>query len=293
MLLSAASFAAMGGFVKAAADVPLVEKVVARNVVTLVVAGALVLFGRHSLLGRLRNQPLLVLRSLLGVAGVTCYFYAINHLILADAAMLTKLSPFFVAIFALGFLGERPPRAVMVAMSVAFVGGLFIVKPRFDLSVLPALIGLCSSLFAGGAYTALRALRTREAAETIVFHFSLVTVVLLSPLLAIDPHLPRGGEWGELLGIGVFAAIGQIGLTLAYRYAPAAQVSIYSYTTILFSALLGFAVWAEVPDLPSLIGGVLIVAGGIGGYLADRSARPRFGREAHGGRHENDRPASG
>jgi drug/metabolite transporter (DMT)-like permease len=207
--------------------------------------------------------------------------------------MLTKLSPFFVAIFALGFLGERPPRAVMVAMSVAFVGGLFIVKPRFDLSVLPALSGLCSSLFAGGAYTALRALRTREAAETIVFHFSLVTVVLLSPLLAIDPHLPRGGEWGELLGIGVFAAIGQIGLTLAYRYAPAAQVSIYSYTTILFSALLGFAVWAEVPDLPSLIGGVLIVAGGIGGYLADRSARPRFGREAHGGRHENDRPASG
>jgi drug/metabolite transporter (DMT)-like permease len=272
MLLSAASFAVMGAFVKAAAGVPLIEKVVARNLVTLVIAGAMALHTGRPLLGRLRNQPLLVLRSLFGVAGVTCYFYAINHLILADAAMLTKLSPFFVAIFALAFLGERPPRAVVVAMTIAFAGGLFIVKPRFDLSVLPALIGLGSSLFAGGAYTVLRALRTREAAETIVFHFSLVTVAVLSPLLAGDPYLPRGREWLTLLGIGISAAIGQIGLTLAYRHAPAAQVSIYSYTTILFSAALGFAVWSEVPDSLSLIGGVMIIGGGLWAYAAERSS---------------------
>lgn len=272
MVVSAASFAVMGAFVKAAADVPLIEKVVARNLVTLVIAGAMALHAGRPLLGRVRNQPLLVLRSLLGVAGVTCYFYAIDHLILADAAMLTKLSPFFVAIFALAFLGERPPRAVVVAMSIAFAGGLFIVKPRFDLSVLPALIGLGSSLFAGGAYTVLRALRAREAAETIVFHFSLVTIAVMAPMLASEPYLPRGREWAVLLGIGVGAAIGQIGLTVAYRHAPAAQVSIYSYTTIVFSALIGFAVWSEVPDALSLIGGVMIIAGGLWAYGAERGS---------------------
>jgi drug/metabolite transporter (DMT)-like permease len=270
MLFSAAAFAVMGAFVKAAAEVPVVEKVVVRNLITLFIAGAMAMRGGRSLLGRLRHQPLLIARSLLGVAGVTCFFYAIDHLILADAAMLTKLSPFFVAIFALCFLGEKPPRPIIVAMVVAFAGGLCIIKPRFDLSVVPALVGLGSSVFAGGAYTAVRALRTREAAETIIFHFSLVTVLVLLPFVAGDPHLPHGVEWLQLLGIGVGAAAGQFGLTLAYRHAPAAQVSIYSYTTILFAALLGLIVWDEVPDVLSLIGGALIVAGGIVAFVIGR-----------------------
>jgi drug/metabolite transporter (DMT)-like permease len=272
MILSAAAFAAMGAFVKAAAEVPLLEKVIVRNLVTLVVAGFLALRTGRSLIGRLHHQPLLLLRSLLGVAGVTCYFYAIDHLILADAAMLTKLSPFFVAVFALVFLGERPPKKVMSAMLVAFAGAVCIIKPRFDLAMLPALIGLGSSLFAGGAYTAVRALRTREAPETIVFHFSLVTVVVLSPWIVNDPYLPTGAEWGLLLGIGLGAAAGQIGLTFAYRHAPAAQVSIYSYSTILFAALLGLAIWSEVPDLLSLTGGALIISGGALAMLGDRRA---------------------
>ena len=262
MLVSAAAFAVMGACVKAAGDVPLGEKVMVRNLITLVIAGALAIRTRRPLLGRRSNQPLLLARSLLGVGGVTCYFFAIGHLILADAAMLTKVSPFFVAVFAAFFLGERAPWGVMLAMAVAFAGGLFIIKPRFDLSVVPALIGLGSSLFAGGAYTVLRALRTREATATIVFHFSLVSVLATAPIVASDPYLPRGAEWLFLLGIGVGAAIGQLGLTVAYRSAPAAQISIYSYSTILFSALLGLIVWREIPDTLSLTGGVLIIAGG-------------------------------
>ena len=258
MLISAAAFAAMGAFVKAAADVPLVEKVVVRNLVSLVIAGIVA-----SRMGR----PLL-----LGVAGVTAYFYGIEHLILADAAMLSKLSPFFVAIFALIFLGERAPKLVIFAMVAAFAGVLLVIKPRFDLSILPALIGLSSSVFAGGAYTVVRYLRTRETPETIVFYFSLVTVVVLTPFMALNFHLPTLLEALFLLGIGVGAAIGQFGLTLAYRYAPAAGVSIYSYTTIIFSALLGLAFWAEVPDILSLIGGVLIIGGGALAFVAERPA---------------------
>jgi drug/metabolite transporter (DMT)-like permease len=160
-------------------------------------------------------------------------------------------------------------------MVVAFAGAVLVIKPRFDLSVVPALIGLGSSLFAGGAYTAVRALRTREAAVTIVFHFSLVTVVLLLPLIAADLYLPTGREWALLLGIGLGAAAGQIGLTMAYRHAPAAQVSVYSYSTILFAALVGFIVWSEVPDLPSLIGAVLIMAGGGVAFLGGRGEAPQ------------------
>jgi len=270
MLVSAAAFAAMGAFVKAAADIPVVEKVVVRNLISLVIAGVVVWRAGGPFLGRRGDRKLLLLRALLGVAGVTCYFYAIDHLILADAAMLTKLSPFFVAVFALAFLGEEPPRAVILAMVIAFVGGLLVIKPRFDLSILPALVGLASSVFAGGAYTVVRSLRSREAPETIVFTFSLVTVVALAPFIAGSFSIPTVRETLLLLGIGVGAAIGQFGLTLAYRYAPAAGVSIYSYTTIVFSALLGLAIWGEVPDVLSLAGGVLIIAGGVLAFTAER-----------------------
>lgn len=274
MLISAAAFAGMGALVKAASEVPVVEKVVVRNLISLVIAGVVAWRANKPLLGRWENQGLLLLRSLLGVAGVTCFFYAIDHLILADAAMLTKLSPFFVAIFALFFLGEKPPKAVVVAMVVAFLGGLLVIKPRFDLTVLPALVGLASSVFAGGAYTVVRSLRSREAPETIVFYFSLVTVLVLTPFVVGDLYLPNGREILLLLGIGVGAAIGQFGLTLAYRYAPAAGVSIYSYTTIVFSALLGLLIWAEVPDWLSVIGGVLIIAGGALSFAAERRSQP-------------------
>ena len=277
MLVSAASFAVMGAFVKAAADVPLVEKVVVRNLISLFIAGVVAWRAGRPFLGRRKNQGFLLLRSLLGVAGVVCYFYGIDHLILADAAMLSKLSPFFVAVFALFFLGERPPKAVLFAMMVAFAGVLLVIKPRFDLSILPALIGLSSSVFAGGAYTVVRSLRSKETPETIVFYFSLVTVVVLTPFAVLNFHFPTGRETLLLIGIGVGAAIGQFGLTLAYRYAPAAGVSIYSHTVIIFSVLLGLAFWAEVPDLLSFVGGVLIIAGGALAFAAERPRRSELG----------------
>lgn len=270
MLVAAASFATMGAFVKAASEVPLVEKVVVRNLISLLIAGAVIWRARGSFFGRRTNQKLLLLRALLGVGGVICFFYAVDHLILADASMLTNLSPFFVAVFAFAFLGERPPRAVMLAMAIAFVGGVLVIKPRFDLDILPALVGLGSAVFAGGAYTAVRSLRTREAPETIIFYFSFVTVVVLAPFIAGRLYVPSVRESLLLLGIGVGAAIGQFGLTLAYRHAPAAGVSIYSHTTIVFSALLGGVIWGEVPDVLSLAGGAMIIAGGLLAYLAEQ-----------------------
>jgi drug/metabolite transporter (DMT)-like permease len=272
MLISAAAFAGMGAFVKATPSVPVLEKVVVRNLITLVIAGVVTWRAGKPFFGRRASQKYLLLRALLGVAGVTCYFYAIDHLILADAAMLNKLSPFFVAVFALLFLGEKPPKAVVLAMVVAFGGGLLVIKPRFDLGILPALVGLASAVFAGGAYTVVRSLRSREAPETIVFYFSLVTVVALSPFIVGRLYVPSWREAVLLLGIGGGAAIGQFGLTLAYRYAPAAGVSIYGYTTIVFSAMLGLAIWGEVPDVLSVAGGVLIIAGGALAFAAERES---------------------
>jgi drug/metabolite transporter (DMT)-like permease len=260
----------MGVFVKLAADVGFAEKVLFRNVVTLGVAYVAILARGGRLFGRRENQRYLMARSLLGIGGVSCYFWAIDHLLLADAAMLNKLSPFFVAVFAAAFIGERLTKRVALALLLGFTGGLLVVKPRFELEVLPSLVGVASAVFAGGAYVLLRYLRNRETPETIVFHFSLVTVVGLLPFVApgFSPPSPIGWIW--LAGIGLSAAVGQITLTASYRHAKAGPVSLISYTTILFSLVFGWWLWLEVPDILSLVGGVLIIAGAIVAFMPAR-----------------------
>lgn len=262
-LTSAFSFAVMGVFVRLASEVGILERVVVRNLVTLVITLVIVLRGSRPLLGQRRNRPFLLARSVLGIGGVICYFYAIDHLLLADAAMLAKLSPFFVAIFAAVFLGEHLDRRLAAALVLGFAGGLMVIKPELDLHVVPALVGAASAVFAGGAYVLLRFLRDREAPETIVFVFSLVTVVGLVPVVLPTFEPPEPTQWLWLLGLGVSAAVGQLALTAAYRHAPAGRVSLISYTTIVFAALFGWLFWAEVPDLLSLAGGVLILAGAV------------------------------
>lgn len=262
-LASAFAFAVMGVFVKLAADTPVLDKVVFRNLVSLVIALVIVLRNRRPMVGKRRNQIALMCRSLFGIGGVVCFFWAIDHLLLADATMLAKLSPFFVAIFAAIFLRERLTARVSMALILGFAGGLLVIKPSFDLEVLPALIGAASAVFAGGAYVLLRYLRDREAPETIVLHFSLVSVVGLLPFVLPTFGRPTLTEGIWLLGIGLSAAVGQLTLTASYRHGPAGQVALAGYANIIFSALFGWLLWTEVPDLLSIAGGLLIIAGGV------------------------------
>ncbi|MCP4898745.1 MAG: DMT family transporter, partial [bacterium] len=197
--------------------------------------------------------------------GVTCYFFSIEHLLLADAATLNKLAPFVAAVLAALVLRERLRVGLVGALVVAFAGTLLVVKPRFDIEMLPFGVALASALFAGAAYTVLRYLGSKEEPETIILWFSAITVLCLGPL-----SLASVSTWSLatvllLLAIGLTAALGQFALTFAYRYGPASEVSLFGYATIVFSALLGWAFWAEVPDAASLIGGMMII--GAGGWL--------------------------
>ncbi|MGO5064874.1 MULTISPECIES: EamA family transporter [unclassified Clostridium] len=70
--------------------------------------------------------------------------------------------------------------------------------------------------------------------------------------------------------IGIFAAIAQYSLTYAYKYAPASEVVIYNYTNIVFSSIIGFFIWMEVPDYLSILGGLIIIIMAVIVYLKDK-----------------------
>lgn len=132
---------------------------------------------------------------------------------------------------------------------------------------MPSLAGFVSAMFAAGAYTLIRFLSGREESATIVFYFTFISVIAMFPLMILNYQKPTIIQFVFLISTGIFAAIDQFALTNAYRYAPAAQVSIYNYISIVTSAVIGFIIWSEVPDFLSIIGTVVIISVAIFIYI--------------------------
>ncbi len=275
MLISSLALALSAAAVKLAGQLPVFEKVFFRNIISVVVAFIVLRQKKMPAFGKLENQKFLILRSLLGIVGMVLYFYAISHLVLADSAMLHKLFPFFVTIFAAIFLKEKISRIQIPALFLVFFAALLIIKPRFDYSILPALAGFGSAVFSGMTYTLVRFLRNREHPSTIVFYFSFASLVVLAPLVILDFQVPTLSQWLYLVMIGIFAAIGQFSLTYAYRYGQASEIAIYSYANIIFAAFLGFIIWGEISDKWSILGGSLIMLISIIVFLYNRRSADR------------------
>jgi drug/metabolite transporter (DMT)-like permease len=260
MLISALGFTFMSVTVKYVTGIPLFEKVFFRNLISLGVAFFMLKKSSAPMFGRRENQLALLARSSFGLAGVVLNFYAISKLTLADSSMLGKLSPIFVTIMACIFLKEKIDNKQILSIIVTFLGALLVIKPEFSLEMLPSLSGIMSAASAGIAYTLLRYLKDKESPDTIIFYFSLISVVFTAPFALAEYVQPTFTQLGLLLATGVFASVGQFGITYAYKYAKATEVSIYNYSAIVFGIILGFIFFGEIPDTLSLLGGAIIIA---------------------------------
>ena len=260
MLISALGFTFMSVTVKYVTGIPLFEKVFFRNLISLGVAFFMLKKSSAPMFGRRENQLVLLARSIFGLAGVVLNFYAIANLTLADSSMLGKLSPIFVTIMACIFLKEKIDNKQILSIIITFLGALLVIKPEFSLEMLPSLSGIMSAASAGVAYTLLRYLKDKESPDTIIFYFSLISVVFTAPFALAEYVQPTFIQLGLLLATGVFASVGQFGITYAYKYAKATEVSIYNYSAIVFGIILGFIFFGEIPDTLSLLGGAIIIA---------------------------------
>lgn len=256
IILSAFCFAFMNMFVRLAGDLPSVQKSFFRNFVAAGFAFVILLKDRVPFRCKRENLIYLLLRAGFGTMGILCNFYAIDHLVLADASMLNKMSPFFAVLFSFLVLKEKvtAPQALIVAG--AFAGSMFVVKPTFaNMDLIPSIIGLLGGICAGAAYTMVRKLgENGEKGSFIVFFFSLFSCTVTLPWLIFDYHPMTAAQLAALLMAGFSAAGGQFSITAAYTCAPAREISVYDYSQIIFVALLGFAVFGQIPDVLSWLG---------------------------------------
>lgn len=260
IVISAFGFAMMSAFVKLSGDLPTFQKTFFRNLVSCIVAFIMVIKANESFFGKKENRRILTLRATFGTLGIILNFYAIDKLVLSDANMLNKLSPFFVIIFSALFLKEKIKKNQIIAVVIAFLGALFIIKPELNMQVMPALIGVSGAVCAAIAYTCLRVLGGREKGATIVFYFSLFSLIVIFPFMVISYESMTLIQFTYLMLAGTFATLGQFGITWAYKYAPAKEISIFDYSNIIFSAIISIVLFGVFPDKYSILGYIIIFA---------------------------------
>lgn len=261
---SSVAFAVMGAFVRLSGDLPTFQKVFFRNLFSCIVFLPYIIKNRSTWTVIQKNYKYLFLRSFVGTLGIICNFYAIDRLNLADAGILSKLAPIFAIIASFILLKEKVSFWDIITIILAFFGVLLIVKPRLDIAIIPMLIAIFGALCSGLAYTFVRILRNHNVEGGIIIgFFSTVSGLAVLPLFLMNYKTMNIGQMLFLSMAGISAMLAQICLTKAYGFAPAKEIAVFDYIQVIVSALLGYYLFFQVPDIYSIIGYVIVIGAGI------------------------------
>ncbi len=266
LIFSVFSFDLMNVFVRLSGDLPSIQKAFFRNFVAGIVI-LLFIFRDKKNKPRLekRHVPLLVLRSLIGSLAMIANYYAVDHLILSDAVVLQKIGPFCTIIFSAFILKEKPKFAQVGFVFIAFIGAALVANPALNGGLISDyLIAIGGGAGAGLAYTLVRKISNDGCNKNVMIaFFSIFSCLFCLPFTLVSYHPMNSMQWIYLLLAGFAACGGQIGVTYAYGYAAARDISVFEYFAVLFAALFSFFLFKEVPTFYAMIGYLLVIIAGV------------------------------
>lgn len=276
-LITAAFFCAavMSAFGKAASGVPALQLLFLQYGISFLVF--LPVVAREGI-GSLRTSHLglHVFRSVTGSVCQLLFFISVKSIPLMDAVLLSNAAPLFIPLVVYVWFRKTVQPLVWLSLLIGLAGIVLIIKPSATMFRDPAaLIALSAAVFSALALVATNKLSATEPPTRILVYNFGISTLLLTPLCAFAWQPPTGRQWLLLVGVGLSMAVTQYLIILAYRQASAASISPFNYTVVIFSGLLGWILFGNVPDWISVLGTALICAGGI---LSIRAGHP----EGHG-----------
>lgn len=221
------------------------------------------------------GRPLLQLtRGLLLVIEIGLVVYAFSKMELADVHAILAITPLLVTALSVPLLGERVGVRRWSAVGVAFVGMLVILRPGLGvLQPITLLVLLSAFMFA--IYLVLTRLISRtDPPEVSLFSIAITGFIGLSAVVPFYWRMPANA-----MDSGLFALVAVLGITAhfclikALQLAEASVLQPYNYTVLVGAIVMGYAVFDDLPDLPTTAGALIIVASGF--YVFAREQRLR------------------
>jgi drug/metabolite transporter (DMT)-like permease len=223
---------------------------------------------------RSKRPVLQIVRSLVWVIESAIFVFALRYLPLANTHALAATSPLIVIVLGIVFLGERADPARWLAVAAAFAGVLIILRPGFRGFDWPLLLPIAGAVLWAAYQILTRLAQLSDSPETSMIWSSLVAFLAAALVGWIDWRWPTPSAWALMVFVAVLGTIAHYALIKAFDVAEAGAVQPYSYTLLVWVAILGVLVFGHFPDTWTITGAAIIVASSFYAWHHDRRSRP-------------------
>lgn len=260
IILASLFFGIINFLVKYLSQIPSIEIVFFRSLVTFILSGLFLFKLKMSIFPR-QHFFILLMRGLSGALALILYFSTIQSMPLGSAVTILYLAPVFTIILAGWIVKEKAYPVQYLFLLFSLVGAALLKSFDSRVQTVDFLMGLSAAFFAALAYNMIRLLKGKVHHQLIIFYFPLVTLPLTLPFLFKSWVTPTVTELVLLLTVGVSTQIAQVFMTKAYMLAKASQITHYNYLTTIYAFACGILFFNEKITLFNILGVSLVLTG--------------------------------
>lgn len=204
-----------------------------------------------------------LMRGVAGVLGFYLFYAALDNIAMVDAMLLRQSAPLLVPVVMWTWSRQRVARSAWLPLATGFIGIVIILRPSGAGMSWWHAAGFFSALMLAISMVATHKLATTEPTSRILFYYAVLSLACIAPFSIGDFGGLRAADWAAMCYVG-FAIYSVLDLyTRAYGMAPAATIAPINYFAVPLAGFWGWVFWDQVPDYWSLLGGLLVVAGGV------------------------------
>tara|TARA_Y100001001_G_C7938065_1_gene284547 strand:+ start:156 stop:1013 length:858 start_codon:yes stop_codon:yes gene_type:complete len=209
------------------------------------------------------NVKLQVLRSFFSIIESGCFVLAFRYLSLADVHSVGSLTPVIIVALSALILKENVSPKTWIAIFVGFLGVLIILRPGLSIFDIKSLLPLMAAFFLGLYQVVTRKVSENDSTETSLFYTSLIGFIVMSILAFVYWQPLTLNSYFLFTGIGIFFSMGIYFQIIALSKARASIIQPFHYTLIFWAIILGYLVYDDLPNIPTIVGAIIIAASGI------------------------------
>jgi drug/metabolite transporter (DMT)-like permease len=216
------------------------------------------------------------MRAVLNIVAILAYFTAVSLIPLTQVTALGFTSPLFASLFAVLILGEVMRRSRITGLLLGLAGAVIILRPGFQEISIGAMLALGSALFWAGAMTCIKSLSRTDPSVAVVFYAAFLQLPIAFVLTLFVWRTPTLAQLGLMVIIAIIGTLAQLSITQAFRQADSTVVLPMDFTKLIWASILGYFLFAELPDIWAWIGGAVVFSGVLWvGYSEARERKAR------------------
>lgn len=257
--------------VKLYSDISTNAKIVGRAIVMLVMTLIIIYRGKHSIKLQTQGFRLILFRSVIGILATFAFYYGSTLVSLNTTIILDNLTPIIGMIMGVILLKEKLKNRDVITVLMSFCAVLIIIGPQIDKNVVGVVFILLNALGGAFIYILLRVINIKKIEPILInFYYSIFTLIAIVPIITFEKLNLGTVDILIILSIGIFGSLREILFSYAYKYITVSESSVFMYSNIIFSMVIGYIMFSEVITMTEIIGALLLVIANLIGIFNKR-----------------------